>query len=58
MFVVLPNLPNLADRYRRADDVLGWITGGLAASLLLREVLEAVFPQQGYAIPDPSVSTS
>lgn len=50
LFVVLPNLP---DGRRHAGDVLGWIAGGLAAGLLLREALGLVLPQQGYAIPDP-----
>jgi branched-subunit amino acid ABC-type transport system permease component len=53
LLVVLPTLPKLPDRYRRGGDVLGWIAGGLAAGLLLRETLGAVFPQEGYAIPDP-----
>jgi branched-subunit amino acid ABC-type transport system permease component len=53
LIVVLPNLPNLPDRHRHAGDALGWIAGGLAAGLLLREALGLAFPEQAYAIPDP-----
>jgi branched-chain amino acid transport system permease protein len=52
-FVVLPNLTNVPDRHRHHGDVLGWIAGGLAAGLLLRETLGLLFSQQAYAIPDP-----
>jgi branched-chain amino acid transport system permease protein len=52
VFVILPNMPNTSDR-QHAGDVLGWIAGALAAGLLLRESLGLVFPEQGYAIPDP-----
>jgi branched-chain amino acid transport system permease protein len=53
LIVVLPNLPNLPGRHRHAGDVLGWIAGGLATGLLLREALGLAFPEQAYAIPDP-----
>jgi branched-subunit amino acid ABC-type transport system permease component len=32
---------------------LGWAAGGLAAGVLIRELLGSVFPQQSYALPDP-----
>ena len=32
---------------------LGWVAGGLAAGLLVRELLGSIFPQQAYALPDP-----
>jgi branched-subunit amino acid ABC-type transport system permease component len=34
-------------------DVIGWVAGGLAAGLLVREVLGLPFSQQAYALPDP-----
>ena len=34
-------------------DVLGWVVGGLAAGLLVRELLGLPFAQQAYALPDP-----
>jgi len=34
-------------------DVIGWVAGGLAAGLLVREVLGLPFTQQAYALPDP-----
>jgi len=34
-------------------DVLGWVAGGLAAGLLVRELLGLAFAQQAYALPDP-----
>lgn len=34
-------------------DSLTWVAGGVAAGLLVRALLGAVFPQQGYAVPDP-----
>jgi branched-chain amino acid transport system permease protein len=52
LFVLMPSLPT-PDGARRVGDLLGWIAGGLAAGLLLRESLGLVFPEQGYAIPDP-----
>ena len=38
---------------RSARDVLGWVAGGLAAGLLVRELLGLPFAQQAYALPDP-----
>lgn len=46
---VRPHLP----RVGRAGDALGWVAGGVAAGLLLREVLGLLLPQEGYAVPDP-----
>src|SRR6201999_4043979 len=37
-------------------DALGWVAGGLAAGLLVREVLALPFAQQSYALPDPLAS--
>jgi branched-chain amino acid transport system permease protein len=34
-------------------DALGWVAGGLAAGLLIRELLGLPFAQQAYALPDP-----
>ena len=34
-------------------DALGWVVGGLAAGLLVRELLGLPFAQQAYALPDP-----
>jgi branched-chain amino acid transport system permease protein len=34
-------------------DVLGWVAGGLAAGLLVRELVGLPFAQQAYALPDP-----
>jgi branched-chain amino acid transport system permease protein len=34
-------------------DVVGWVAGGLAAGLLIRELLGLSFAQQAYALPDP-----
>jgi hypothetical protein len=45
--------PEPAGRRGRAGDVLGWVAGGVAAGLLLREVLGLLLPQQAYAVPDP-----
>lgn len=39
-------------RGRRAGDVVGWAAGGLAAGLLIREVVGLGFPQQAYALPE------
>ena len=38
---------------RPSGDVLGWVAGGLAAGLLVRELLGLPFAQQAYALPDP-----
>jgi len=51
VLAVRPNLPDGAAG--RAGDVLGWVAGGVAAGLLLREVLGLLLPQQAYAVPDP-----
>lgn len=46
--------PHLADPAAgRPGDALGWVAGGVAAGLLLREGLGLLLPQEGYAIPDP-----
>jgi branched-chain amino acid transport system permease protein len=34
-------------------DVLGWVVGGLAVGLLVRELAGLPFAQQAYALPDP-----
>jgi branched-subunit amino acid ABC-type transport system permease component len=34
-------------------DVIGWVAGGLAAGLLVRELLGLPFSSQAYALPDP-----
>jgi branched-subunit amino acid ABC-type transport system permease component len=39
-------------------DVVGWVAGGLAAGLFVRELLGLPFSQQAYALPDPLSSTS
>ena len=39
-------------RGRRGGDVIGWVAGGLAAGLLIRELVGLPFPQQAYALPD------
>jgi branched-chain amino acid transport system permease protein len=36
----------------RGGDVVGWVAGGLAAGLLIREGLALPFAQEAYAIPD------
>ena len=36
-----------------AGDVIGWVAGGLAAGLLVRELLGLPFSSQAYALPDP-----
>lgn len=45
-------LPGVGHRSTRGD-VLGWVAGGLAAGLLIREVLGLVLTQDAYAVPDP-----
>ena len=32
--------------------MIGWAAGGLAAGLLIRELVGLPFPQQAYALPD------
>jgi branched-subunit amino acid ABC-type transport system permease component len=34
-------------------DIVGWVAGGLAAGLLVRELLGLPFSEQAYALPDP-----
>lgn len=51
LLAVRPYLPDVSTG--RRGDPLGWVAGGVAAGLLLREVLGLLLPQQGYAIPDP-----
>ena len=41
--------PFRGERARR----VGWVAGGLAAGLLIRELLGFPFAQQAYALPDP-----
>lgn len=48
---VRPHLPDAARG--RPGDAVGWVAGGVAAGLLLREGLGLLLPQEGYAIPDP-----
>jgi branched-chain amino acid transport system permease protein len=48
---VRPHLPDPAAG--RPGDALGWVAGGVAAGLLLREALGLLLPQAGYAVPDP-----
>ncbi|MDP3712191.1 MAG: hypothetical protein Q8R60_06880 [Mycobacteriales bacterium] len=51
---VLVVRPALADPSRgRAGDALAWVAGGVAAGLLLRELLGLALPQEAYAVPDP-----
>ena len=49
LLVVRPFLPARG----RPGSALGWLAGGVAAGLLLREVLGLLLPQEGYAVPDP-----
>ncbi|MGB8651342.1 MAG: hypothetical protein WCD35_11835 [Mycobacteriales bacterium] len=51
LLVVRPYLPG--PTRGRTGDALGWLAGGVAAGLLLRALLGLLFPQQGYAVPDP-----
>lgn len=51
VLVVRPALPDPA-RGRRGD-ALAWVAGGVAAGLLLRELLGLALPQEAYAVPDP-----
>lgn len=51
LLAVVPNLPDPVTG--RTGDALGWVAGGVAAGLLLREVLGLLLPQEGYAVPDP-----
>lgn len=51
VLAVRPHLPDPAAG--RGGDVLGWVAGGVAAGLLLREGLGLLLPQAGYVVPDP-----
>ena len=51
LLAVRPHLPDPARG--RPGDALGWVAGGVAAGLLLREGLGLLLPQEGYAVPDP-----
>lgn len=51
LLAVRPALPDPVTG--RRGDPLGWVAGGVAAGLLLREVLGLLLPQQAYAVPDP-----
>lgn len=51
LLAVRPHLPDVASG--RTGDALGWLAGGVAAGLLLRELLGLLLPQEGYAVPDP-----
>jgi branched-subunit amino acid ABC-type transport system permease component len=51
LLAVRPYLPDPATG--RPGDALGWVAGGVAAGLLLREGLGLLLPQEGYAVPDP-----
>ena len=51
LLAVRPALPDPVTG--RSADPLGWVAGGVAAGLLLREVLGLLLPQEGYAVPDP-----
>ncbi len=51
VLAVRPHLPDTATG--RSGDALGWVAGGVAAGLLLREGLGLLLPQEGYAVPDP-----
>ncbi|WP_433213183.1 branched-chain amino acid ABC transporter permease [Microtetraspora malaysiensis] len=52
LIAVRPFLQGAGRRSTRGD-VLGWVAGGLAAGLLIREVLGLVLTQNAYAVPDP-----
>jgi branched-subunit amino acid ABC-type transport system permease component len=41
------------DRAQRAEDVLGWVAGGVTAGLVLRTALGLAFPLAFVAVPDP-----
>jgi branched-subunit amino acid ABC-type transport system permease component len=43
----------LAVPARSSSSVVGWVVGGIAAGLAVRELLGLVFSEQAYAIPDP-----
>lgn len=41
------------DRDRGAEDVLGWVAGGITAGLVVRTALGVALPAAAYAVPDP-----
>jgi branched-subunit amino acid ABC-type transport system permease component len=45
--------PYLGGVGNRSGAAVGWVAGGIAAGLAIREGLGLVFTQQAYAIPDP-----
>lgn len=49
--VVRPALPDPGRG--RAGEALAWVAGGVAAGLLMRELLGLALPQEAYAVPDP-----
>ena len=51
LLVIRPFLPD--PQRIRTGDPLGWLAGGVATGLLLREALGLLLPQEGYAVPDP-----
>jgi branched-subunit amino acid ABC-type transport system permease component len=36
-----------------SSEAIGWVAGGIAAGLAIREVIGLIFSEQAYAIPDP-----
>ena len=41
------------DRAQRAEDLLGWVAGGVTAGLVVRTALGLAFPVLAIAVPDP-----
>jgi branched-subunit amino acid ABC-type transport system permease component len=41
------------DRAQRAEDLLGWVAGGVTAGLVVRTALGLALPAAAYAVPDP-----
>ena len=41
------------DRAQRAEDLLGWVAGGVTAGLVVRTALGLAFPVVAIAVPDP-----
>jgi branched-chain amino acid transport system permease protein len=41
------------DRSQRAEDLLGWVAGGVTAGLVVRTALGLALPAAFYAVPDP-----
>ena len=40
-------------RRHRADDLMGWVAGGVTAGLVIRTSLGVALPAAAYAVPDP-----